>query len=170
MASPQPPKNPRRAEDLWSDYAEPTDGVERRLAAIWSDALGVEPVGVDDNFFELGGHSILAAELLATLQRDFGVELEARALFQWPTIAALATGLEPYLDVPYAFFGHCGSALAAYEASAEMIRAGLPAPARLYVSSQVAPQDGPTGRFLQMSDAELAAELEKLIRELGGVP
>src|SRR5207244_7940836 len=36
--------------------------------------------------------------------------------------------------------------------------------------SQVAPQDGPTGRFLQMSDAELAAELEKLIRELGGVP
>jgi surfactin synthase thioesterase subunit len=40
----------------------------------------------------------------------------------------------------------------------------------LFVSSQVAPQDGPTGRFLQMNDAELAAELDSLIRELGGRP
>lgn len=82
----------------------------------------------------------------------------------------LIMGLEPYLDVPYAFFGHCGSALAAYETSAEITRAGLPEPARLFVSSEVAPQDGPAGRFLSMDDAGLAAELEKLIRELGGNP
>lgn len=83
---------------------------------------------------------------------------------------AMTLDLEPYLDLPYAFFGHCGSALAAYEASAELIRAGLPAPARLFVSSQVAPQDGPFGRFLDMNDAELAVELDTLIRELGGTP
>lgn len=84
--------------------------------------------------------------------------------------AAMADGLEPYLDVPFGFFGHCGSALAAYEVSAELVRTGRPAPARLYVSSEVAPQDGPAGRFLQMSEAELSAELEALIRELGGTP
>lgn len=83
---------------------------------------------------------------------------------------AMVIGLEPYLDVPFGFFGHCGSALAAYEASAELIRAGMPAPARLFVSSEVAPQDGPAGRFLAMDDAELSAELAKLIRELGGTP
>lgn len=83
---------------------------------------------------------------------------------------SMAIGLEPYLDVPFGFFGHCGSALAAYEVSAELIRAGLPAPARLYVSSEVAPQDGPAGRFLSMDDTELGAELEKLIGELGGKP
>ena len=35
MASPQPPKNPRRAEDLWSDYAEPTDGVRWPAGIGW---------------------------------------------------------------------------------------------------------------------------------------
>lgn len=83
---------------------------------------------------------------------------------------AMAAGLEPNLDVPFGFFGHCGSALAAYEVSAELTRAGMPTPAKLYVSSEVAPQDGPAGRFLSMDDAELTAELVKLMRELGGTP
>jgi len=83
---------------------------------------------------------------------------------------AMADGLEEHLDVPFGFFGHCGSALAAYEVSAELIRAGMPTPARLYVSSEVAPQDGPAGRFLSMDDDELGAELEKLILEMGGRP
>jgi surfactin synthase thioesterase subunit len=82
----------------------------------------------------------------------------------------MVSALEPFLNTPYAFFGHCGSALAAYEASAEAIRTGLRPPSRVYVSSEVAPQDGPAGRFLDMDDAELAAELESLIREVGGHP
>ncbi|WNV84695.1 thioesterase domain-containing protein [Umezawaea sp. Da 62-37] len=82
----------------------------------------------------------------------------------------MAAGLEPHLDRPYAFFGHCGSALAAYEVSAEITRAGLPAPARLYVSSQVAPQDGPFGRFLEMDDGQLGEELSELSRKLGAEP
>ncbi|HTF07827.1 MAG TPA: alpha/beta fold hydrolase [Asanoa sp.] len=82
----------------------------------------------------------------------------------------LVAGLAPHLDVPFGFFGHCASALAGYQASAELVRSGGPAPARLFVSSQVAPQDGPTGRFLTMDDGELAVELEKLIREMGGMP
>jgi surfactin synthase thioesterase subunit len=82
----------------------------------------------------------------------------------------MVEGLEPYLGIPFAFFGHCGSALAAYEASAQLNRSGRPAPAALFVSSEVAPQDGPAGRFLSMSDTELGAELEKLIREMGGRP
>lgn len=84
--------------------------------------------------------------------------------------AVMAEGLAPYLDVPFGFFGHCGSALAAYEVSAELIRTGHATPSRLYVSSEVAPQDGPAGRFLTMSDAELAVELENLIRRNGGTP
>lgn len=82
----------------------------------------------------------------------------------------MVVGLAPYLDVPFGFFGHCASALAGYEVSAELVRCERPTPARLYVSSQVAPQDGPAGRFLTMSDRELGAELEKLIGELGGMP
>jgi surfactin synthase thioesterase subunit len=82
----------------------------------------------------------------------------------------MAQGLGAHLDVPFAFFGHCGSALAAYEVSAHLVRSGGPAPARLFVSSEVAPQDGPAGRFLSMDDAELGAELEMLVRRSGGTP
>jgi surfactin synthase thioesterase subunit len=82
----------------------------------------------------------------------------------------MAVGLEPYLDVPFGFFGHCGSALIGYELSGELIRSGMPAPARLYASSEVAPQDGPTGRYLYLDDTELAVELETLISQMGGSP
>jgi amino acid adenylation domain-containing protein len=81
------------ARNVWNDYVEPSDPVEHRLAAIWSDALDIEPVGVQDNFFDLGGHSLLAAELLAALQHEFDVALPARTLYLRPTIADLADEL-----------------------------------------------------------------------------
>jgi len=80
--------------NVWNDYVEPSDPVEHRLAAIWSDALAVEPVGVQDNFFDLGGHSLLAAELLAALQHEFDVSLPARILYLRPTITDLAEELK----------------------------------------------------------------------------
>ncbi|MFH9403855.1 thioesterase II family protein [Streptomyces sp. NPDC017638] len=82
----------------------------------------------------------------------------------------LAEALLPYLDRPYGLFGHCGSALGAYETAVRIVGRGHPAPARLFVSSQVAPQDGPCGRFLGMTDEELLDELGRLVVELGGKP
>lgn len=85
-----PTKIPR---NVWNDYVEPRDPTEELLVTIWSDALDVEPIGVEDNFFELGGHSLLAAELLAELHHHFDVKLPARTLFLRPTIADLAEEL-----------------------------------------------------------------------------
>jgi surfactin synthase thioesterase subunit len=82
----------------------------------------------------------------------------------------LIAGLERYLDVPFAFFGHCWSALMAYEVTAQLQRAGGPQAAGLFVSSQLAPQDGPAGRMLAMNDAELADELAAMIRDQGNTP
>lgn len=76
--------------------------------------------------------------------------------------------LRPYLDRPFAFFGHCSGALPGFETARQLARCGLPGPARLFVSSQVAPQDGPYGRFLGMTDDELAPELQALVAALGG--
>ena len=83
---------------------------------------------------------------------------------------AIIDGLKPYLDVPFALFGHCWSALAAYEVAIRLDRAGLPAPARLYVSSQLAPRDELISRMLDMNETELAEELEKVIRDMGQQP
>jgi surfactin synthase thioesterase subunit len=82
----------------------------------------------------------------------------------------MTSALQPYLDRPFGFFGHCSSALLAYEATLQLAQRGQPAPARLFVSSQVAPQDGPFGRFLSMAADELAAEVRELLVRLGNEP
>lgn len=78
--------------------------------------------------------------------------------------------LLPYMDKPFAFFGHCGSALPSYEVSASLQRSNHPQPSHLFISSQVSPKDGPCGRFLTMNDEELYEELKALIVNMGGTP
>ena len=68
------------------------------------------------------------------------------------------------------FFGHCGGALPAVELAYQLGQTGLPTPRRVFVSSQVAPQDGPYGRLLTLGPAELADELSRLVVRLGGTP
>jgi surfactin synthase thioesterase subunit len=75
--------------------------------------------------------------------------------------------LGPYLDRPYGVFGHCGGALPAFETVLRIEESGLRVPARCFVSSQVAPQDGPYGRFLGLGADQLRAELVGLLAALG---
>ncbi|HEY2738508.1 MAG TPA: amino acid adenylation domain-containing protein, partial [Thermoanaerobaculia bacterium] len=68
--------------------------VEEILAAIWSEVLGVEELGVDDNFFDLGGHSLLATRVISQLRGAFQVEMGLHELFEEPTVAGLAARVE----------------------------------------------------------------------------
>ena len=71
----------------------PFDGIERRLAEIWRALLGIHSIGTNDDFFDLGGESLLAAELLAQIEREFSVRLSLSSVFQAPTIDALARAI-----------------------------------------------------------------------------
>ncbi|MGE5829254.1 MAG: AMP-binding protein [Micromonosporaceae bacterium] len=75
----------------------PRDELERKLLAIWRDALGRDDFGVEDSFFELGGDSLHAVTILARLREEFGVSDGADAglqrLFDNPTIATLGLAL-----------------------------------------------------------------------------
>lgn len=70
-------------------FAAPRDRVEEQLAAIWTEVLGVHPVGVHDHFFDLGGHSLLAVRLMARIEKTFGKKLSVAMIFQQPTIEQL---------------------------------------------------------------------------------
>lgn len=83
---------------------------------------------------------------------------------------ALAPVLEPYLDRPYGLFGHCSSALSAYETALRLIERNAPQPACLFASAEVAPHEGPYGRYFGMSAEELADEMRALVTAMGGVP
>lgn len=84
--------------------------------------------------------------------------------------ADLVEALAPYFDRPFGFFGHCGSALSAYETAVQLERADGPQPTCVFVSSQVAPHEGPYGSYITMSDGELHDEVAELIRQMGGTP
>ncbi|MEM9976944.1 MAG: amino acid adenylation domain-containing protein, partial [Cyanobacteria bacterium P01_D01_bin.2] len=73
-----------------SIYVAPRTAVEKTLAAIWSDIIAREPVGINDNFFELGGHSLLGIQIVAQAEAALGCSIPLRTLFQAPTIAGFA--------------------------------------------------------------------------------
>ncbi|MGH9848855.1 MAG: non-ribosomal peptide synthetase [Blastocatellia bacterium] len=75
-------------------YVAPRNATERRLAAIWSQLLGVDRVGINDNFFELGGHSLMIGQVVARIREAYEVELKLSALFEAATVGGLAAVIE----------------------------------------------------------------------------
>lgn len=71
-------------------FVAPQTPAEKKLAAIWADALGLENVGIHDDFFELGGHSLLGIRVIAEIEKAFGKRLPLAVLFQRGNIERLA--------------------------------------------------------------------------------
>lgn len=79
--------------DLESDFQAAGSTAETVLTKIWSEALGLEEIGVNDNFFELGGDSILSIQIVSRA-KQVGFVMSARLLFENQTIAELAAAAE----------------------------------------------------------------------------
>ncbi|CAI2797439.1 non-ribosomal peptide synthetase [Pseudomonas fluorescens group sp.] len=84
----------------------PRTDAERQLAALWAELLNVPlgAIGRDSQFFYLGGHSLLAAVLFARLRQQFSTVPPLRAVFEHPTLQALAALLAQPLQAPAATF------------------------------------------------------------------
>jgi len=74
--------------------AAPESALEKTIASIWSEVLGVQGVGMTDNFFDLGGHSLLVVQVQRRLAEACGREVSITDMFRLPTVRALAAHLE----------------------------------------------------------------------------
>lgn len=70
--------------------AEPRTATEQMLAQLWCELLHIPQIGIHDHFFQLGAHSLLAVQMLAQVERQFGTKPSLGAFFVKPTIAHLA--------------------------------------------------------------------------------
>ncbi len=83
------------------DHMAPASALEKDVAAIWGELLGVERVGLTDNFFELGGHSLLATRLVSRIRQDLGIEVSLKSLFEQPVLQGFVESLgEKPAEVP----------------------------------------------------------------------
>jgi acyl carrier protein len=84
------PAHPRPA--LGTSYVAPGNEVERRIAAIWGQVLGIAEVGIHDNFFELGGNSLVGLDLVDRLRKELNIEaIPAHVLYEAPTVSDMAS-------------------------------------------------------------------------------
>ncbi|MDO3676197.1 non-ribosomal peptide synthetase [Paenibacillus ehimensis] len=84
---------PNGAADAARARRPPETELERELAALWMQTLGLTEVGIDDPFFELGGHSLKATMIVSQLNKQFHTDLSLTEFFGGPTIRELALRL-----------------------------------------------------------------------------
>ncbi|NIM11547.1 MAG: amino acid adenylation domain-containing protein [Candidatus Aminicenantes bacterium] len=87
------------------DYTAPRNNIERKLAKVWSEVLGIERevIGIDSNFFELGGHSLKATILTAKVHKEFQVKLPLVQVFKTPYLRGLSQYIEELVEDKYTY-------------------------------------------------------------------
>ncbi|MFI9626621.1 amino acid adenylation domain-containing protein [Streptomyces sp. NPDC052042] len=101
--------DPHPAGTADASFRAPRTEVERVLAEIWAQVLGVERFGVDDNFFSLGGDSILSLGVIARARRA-GLRVTSKDLFRRQTVTELAPHVSRLADAGAGPAGPAGPA------------------------------------------------------------
>jgi amino acid adenylation domain-containing protein len=66
--------------DLRTTLVLPINLVQLRISELWTDLLGVAPIGIRDDFFELGGDSLLAVVMIDRIEAILGRPIPMTAL------------------------------------------------------------------------------------------
>jgi amino acid adenylation domain-containing protein/non-ribosomal peptide synthase protein (TIGR01720 family) len=81
---------PSPAEMQTQNFVPPQTEMEKNIASVWQKMFGLEQVNVETNFFEFGGHSLLLVQMHSLLREKLNSEFPIVALFEHPTVRALA--------------------------------------------------------------------------------
>ncbi|MFI0514216.1 SDR family NAD(P)-dependent oxidoreductase [Streptomyces sp. WSLK1-5] len=92
--SPVAPEGTLGARPVGTPYTPPRSTVEKALAELWQQAIGMRQIGLDDDFRELGGSSIVAVRLVQRMSARFGVQISLAEVFEWRTLRMAAAAIE----------------------------------------------------------------------------
>ncbi len=74
-------------------YVKPENVCEEKLVKIWEEILSVKDIGVEDDFTSLGGHSLKLISMQFKIEKEFGVRLPIKKLFESTTVRRMADSL-----------------------------------------------------------------------------
>ena len=69
-----------------SGYSSPEGRIEKTLALIWEDVLGVGNISAVDDFFDLGGHSLKLGQLINKISERLQVTVSFEKLFEYSVL------------------------------------------------------------------------------------
>ena len=75
-------------------FVAPRTPTEEVVCTIWAEVLRKDKVSTEESFFDLGGHSLLATQVISRIRRALNVDLPLRALFESPTVVAIAEQID----------------------------------------------------------------------------
>ncbi|MGD9161547.1 MAG: SDR family NAD(P)-dependent oxidoreductase, partial [Desulfobacteraceae bacterium] len=83
--------------ELSVPYIEPISEMEKIVANVWQNLLGIQKVGSEDDFFDLGGDSLLAVQIINIFKESHGINIPINCVFENSTLRYLASEIEKYL-------------------------------------------------------------------------
>lgn len=76
------------------EYTAPENELQKAIARLWAELLGIERVGIHESFFDLGGDSLKVIMLKNRLKQELARDIPLMMIYQHVTIDALARYLE----------------------------------------------------------------------------
>lgn len=77
-------------QETATPFEAPATEVERKLAGVFRELLGLNEIGVDDNFFDLGANSLMMVQVVEKIRAKLGIKLSLVRLFEFTTLRSLA--------------------------------------------------------------------------------
>jgi acyl transferase domain-containing protein/acyl carrier protein len=87
------PRKLYQRPELGTDYVPPDTEIEKQLAEIWQEHLGIEKVGIYDNFFDLGANSMDILQINKKIMKILQKEIPVVTFYTYPTIESLTQHL-----------------------------------------------------------------------------
>jgi acyl carrier protein len=84
---------------LPTPFAAAESEMERQIATVWQEILGIEQVGADDNFFDLGGNSLVGLQLIGRINRDLDMSIPLSCIYEYSTVRRQAEMIEEILMI-----------------------------------------------------------------------
>ncbi|MEM1319021.1 MAG: amino acid adenylation domain-containing protein [Bacteroidota bacterium] len=71
-----------------SGYRAAETTLQKEIASIWQEVLGLDQVGITDNFFGIGGDSIVLIRVISRMEKQLGRSISVVHFYETPTILA----------------------------------------------------------------------------------